>query len=159
MLAQLDAPTTSIPGPFEQFYNDVDYATRVKLYDIENRLKVLEGYNQSPYTNHLLNSHMVNYVSASPQVAGEFRIVHDKFKIVDHKLAEITKLIEPQEEDESEFTISVIFPPYLLPYLFLSLTFITSPGFKAMHSNPPAKEIVSTSVFSVSFTHWAYLNA
>ena len=94
MLAQLDAPTTSIPGPFEQFYNDVDYATRVKLYDIENRLKVLEGYNQSPYTNHLLNSHMVNYVSASPQVAGEFRIVHDKFKIVDHKLAEITKLIE-----------------------------------------------------------------
>jgi hypothetical protein len=101
MLAQLDAPLWSPPGPFEQFYIDYEYMKQ-RVQGLESRVNTLEGYNRDPYTNHTYNSYIANYVATSPQFTG----ISTKTALLETKLQEINTLLATltpqQEEDESE---------------------------------------------------------
>ena len=101
MLAQLDSPVWTPPGPFEQFYVDYEYMKQ-RVQGLESRLNTLEGYNRDPYTNHTVNSYIASYVNSSYQITG----MSTKITALETKLQEVTTLlatlITEQEEDESE---------------------------------------------------------
>jgi hypothetical protein len=102
MLAQLDMPSYAMPGPFEQFY--VDYESmKWHVSRLESRLQTLEGYIQYPYSNHNLNVHMVNYVTASPQFVSAANRITDVETNLQVTKTLLSNLLTPkQEEDESE---------------------------------------------------------
>jgi len=101
MLAQLDAPVWTPPGPFEQFYVDYEYM-RQRVQGLESRLSTLEGYNRDPHTNYNYNSYVANYVNTSYQITG----MSTKITLLETKLQEVTTLLATltteQEEDEPE---------------------------------------------------------
>lgn len=98
MLAQLDAPVWSPPGPFEQFYNDYEYMKH-HVQGLESRLNTLEGYNRDPHTNYNYNSYVTGYINTSYQLTG----MSTKITALETKLQELLATLNPkQEEDESE---------------------------------------------------------
>jgi hypothetical protein len=101
MLAQLDSPVWTPPGPFEQFYVDYEYMKQ-RVQGLESRLNTLEGYNRDPHTNYNYNSYVANYVNTSYQITG----MSTKITLLETKLQEVTTLLATltteQEEDESE---------------------------------------------------------
>lgn len=106
MLAQLDSPVWTPPGPFEQFYVDYEYMKQ-RVQGLESRLNTLEGYNRDPYTNHTVNSYIANYVNTSYQITG----MSTKITLLETKLQEVTTLLATltpeQEEDESELNSKI----------------------------------------------------
>jgi hypothetical protein len=102
MLAQVDAPVWTPPGPFEQFYIDYEYIKQ-RVQGLESRLNTLEGYNRDPYTNHSYNSYIASYVTTSPQFTG----MSTKITDLETKLQEATTLLAtltPKEEEDDSIT-------------------------------------------------------